>query len=165
MRKKSDFILRLCLIVGDALALLLSFAAAYYIRVRIDPRPYTFETQFGDYVVTVMWLVPIMLIILALLGLYRKSIVINKSRLPERGRLLIAAVMAVAALIVFDFFTGKNIFPVRVMAVTAMALSFVFLLAERKYGVFGGIHFLKSGVTISLGGGCGRTEVYSGGFA
>ena len=131
MRKKSDFILRLCLIVGDALALLLSFAAAYYIRVRIDPRPYTFETQFGDYVVTVMWLVPIMLIILASLGLYRKSIVINKSRLPERGRLLIAAVMAVAALIVFDFFTGKNIFPVRVMAVTAMALSFVFLLAER----------------------------------
>ncbi|MBR0465594.1 sugar transferase [Candidatus Saccharibacteria bacterium] len=131
MRKKSDFILRLCLIIGDAVALVLSFATAYYIRVRIDPRPYTFETQFGDFVVTVMWLVPIMLIIIAALGLYRKSVVINKSRLPERGRLLIAAVMAVAALIVYDYFTGQEIFPVRVMALTAMALSFVFLLAER----------------------------------
>ena len=131
MRKKSDFILRLCLIIGDAVALVLSFAAAYYIRVKIDPRPYTFEVQFGDFVTTVLWLVPIMLIIIAALGLYRKSIVINKSRLPERGRLLVAAVLAVAALIVYDYFTGEEIFPVRVMAVTAMVLSFVFLLLER----------------------------------
>lgn len=131
MRKKSDFILRLCLIIGDAVALLLSFAVAYYIRVKVDPRPYTFETQFTDYVITVMWLVPIMLIILASLGLYKKTIFLNKSRLPERGRLLVAAVLAVAALIVYGFFTGENIFPVRVMALTAMVFSFVFLLAER----------------------------------
>ena len=131
MRKRSDFILRLCLIIGDAVALMLSFAMAYYIRVKVDPRPYTFETQFTDYVITVMWLVPIMLIILASLGLYRKTIFLNKSRLPERGRLLVAAVLAVAALIVYGFFTGENIFPVRVMAVTAMLFSFVFLLAER----------------------------------
>ena len=131
MRKKSDFILRLCLIIGDALALILSFAMAYFIRVRIDPRPYMFETQFADFTLTVVFLVPIMLIVLAALGLYRKSIFLNKSRLPERGRLLVAAVLSVAALIVYDFFVGENIFPVRVMAVTAMVLSFVFLLAER----------------------------------
>ena len=131
MRKKSDFILRLCLIIGDALALILSFATAYFIRVKIDPRPYVFETQFEDFTLTVMFLVPIMLIVLAALGLYRKPIFLNKSRLPERGRLLVAAVLSVAALIVYDFFVGENIFPVRIMAVTAMVLSFVFLLAER----------------------------------
>ena len=131
MRKKSDFVLRLCLIIGDALALILSFAMAYYIRVKVDPRPYTFETQFTDFVMTVVWLVPIMLIVLAALGLYKKSIFLGKTRMPERGRLLIAAVLAVAALIVYDFFVGENLFPVRVMAVTAMALSFVFLLLER----------------------------------
>ena len=131
MRKKSDFILRLCLIIGDALALILSFAMAYFIRVRIDPRPYMFETQFADFTLTVVFLVPIMLIVLAALGLYRKSIFLNKSRLPERGRLVVAAVLSVAALIVYDFFVGENIFPVRVMAVTAMLLSFVFLLCER----------------------------------
>lgn len=131
MRKKSDFILKLSLIIGDALALMLSFAVAYYIRVRIDPRPYTFETQLQDYMTTVVWLVPVMIVIIATLGLYKKSIVINQSRLPERGRLVLAAVLAVASLIVYDFFRGENLFPVRVMAVTAMVLSFVFLLIER----------------------------------
>ena len=131
MQKKSDFVLRLCLIVGDAVALIASFAAAYAIRVHVDPRPYMFQSQLADFVQTVVWVVPVMLIIIASLGLYRKAIVINKSRLPERGRLVMAAILSVAALIVYDFFTGEEIFPVRVMAITAMVLSFVFLLLER----------------------------------
>jgi len=131
MRKKSDFILRLCLIIGDAAALILSFAFAYFVRVHVDPRPYMFESQLADFVRTVVWVVPVMLIIIASLGLYRKAIVINRSRLPERGRLVMAAILSVAALIVYDFFTGEEIFPVRVMAITAMVLSFVFLLLER----------------------------------
>ena len=131
MRKKSDFILRLLLIIGDALALILSFAMAYFIRVKIDPRPWTFEFQFFDFVQTVVWLVPVMLIILAALGLYRKDIFLGRSRLPERGRLVLAAVLSVAALIVYDFFVGENLFPVRIMALTSVLLSFVFLLLER----------------------------------
>lgn len=131
MRKKSGFILRLCLVIGDAVALILSFAMAYFIRVHVDPRPFVFEAQLLDFTLTIILLVPIMLIILAALGLYKKSIFLGKSRLPERARLALAAVLSVAALIVYDFFVGENLFPVRVMAVTAMALCFVFLLAER----------------------------------
>lgn len=131
MRKKSDFILRLCLIIGDAMALILSFATAYFIRVHVDPRPYVFEAQITDFTVTIALLVPIMLIILAALGLYKKSIFLGRSRFPERIRLVLAAVLSVAALIVYDFFAGKNIFPVRVMALTAMGLCLVFLLVER----------------------------------
>ena len=131
MRKKSDFILRLCLIIGDAMALILSFATAYFIRVHVDPRPYVFEAQIADFTVTIALLVPIMLIILAALGLYKKSIFLGRSRFPERIRLVLAAVLSVAALIVYDFFAGKNIFPVRVMALTAMGLCLVFLLVER----------------------------------
>lgn len=131
MRKKSDTILRLLLIVGDALALILSFAMAYFIRVKVDPRPWTFEFQFFEFVQTVVWLVPVMLVILAALGLYRKDIFLARTRMPERGRLVLAAVLSVAALIVYDFFKGDNLFPVRVMALTSMVLSFVFLLCER----------------------------------
>lgn len=131
MKRKSDLILRVSLVVGDAVALILSFAMAYFVRVHIDPRPYMFESQLLDFVLTVVWVVPVMLIIIAMLGLYRKSIILNKSRLPERGRLVMAAVLSVAALIVYDFFMGENLFPVRVMAVTAVLFSFVFLLAER----------------------------------
>ena len=44
---------------------------------------------------------------------------------------MLAAVLSVAALIVYDFFKGDNLFPVRVMAVMAMVFSFAFLLFER----------------------------------
>ncbi len=131
MQKKSDFLLRLCLIIGDAVALILSFAFAYFVRVHVDPRPYVFESQLLEFTITIVWLVPIMLIILAALGLYKKSVFLGNSRLPERGRLMLAAVLSVAALIVYDFFKGDNLFPVRVMAVMAMAFSFLFLLVER----------------------------------
>ena len=131
MQKKSGFILRLCLIIGDALALILSFASAYFIRVHVDPRPYEFEAQLFDFTLTTLVVIPVMLIIIAALGLYKKSIILGKTRLPENGRLVLAAILSVAALIVYDFFMGRELFPVRVMAVTAMALSFVFLLIER----------------------------------
>lgn len=131
MRKKSDFILRVCLIIGDAAALILSFAMAYFIRVHVDPRPFTFESQLLDFTLTIVFLVPVLIIILAFLGLYKKSIFLGRSRFPERGRLVLAAILSVSALIVYDFFKGENLFPVRVMALVAMLLSFVFLLAER----------------------------------
>lgn len=131
MRKKSDFILRFCLILGDAIALILSFAVAYFIRVHVDPRPYAFESQILDFTLTVVFLVPILLVILASLGLYKKTIFLGKSRFPERARLVLAAVLSVSALIVYDFFVGENFFPVRIMALTAVVLCFVFLLMER----------------------------------
>lgn len=131
MRKKSDFVLRLALILGDAAMLVLSFAAAYFIRVHVDPRPYVFESQLLEFTKTVVFLVPIMLVILAALGLYKKAVFLGKSRLPELARLFLAAILSVAALIVYDFFMGENIFPVRIMAVTSAGLCFLFLILER----------------------------------
>lgn len=131
MRKKSDHILRLALILGDGLMLILSFALAYFIRVHVDPRPYMFESQLLEFTVEIVWLVPIMLIILAALGLYKKSVFLNKSRLPEVGRVFLAAVLSVAALIVYDYFADRNLFPVRVVAVLAVVISFILLMLER----------------------------------
>ena len=131
MRKKSDYILRLALIIGDAVMLILSFAAAYAIRVHIDPRPYVFESQLAEFTLATLVLLPILLIILFALGLYKKSVFLGQSRMPEVGRLFLAAVLSVSALIVYDFFAGKELFPVRVMAVTSVALCFVFLIIER----------------------------------
>lgn len=131
MRRKSDYIFRIALIVGDGIALILSYAMAYFIRVHVDPRPYEFESQLAEFTLTIVWLVPILLIILAALGLYKKTIFLGKSRLPEIWRVFLAAVLSVGALIVYDYFTYENIFPVRVVAVMSVALSFVFLLIER----------------------------------
>lgn len=131
MKKKSDSILRAALVVGDGLALVLSYAMAYFIRVHVDPRPYEFESQLMVFTLTIVWLVPVLLVILAALGLYKKTVFLEKSRLPEIWRLFLAAVLSVAALIVYDYFTDENIFPVRVVAVSSVVLSFVFLIVER----------------------------------
>lgn len=131
MRKKSDFILRLCLIIGDAIALILSFAMAYFIRVHVDPRPYEFESQLLVFTLEILWVIPFLIIILAALGLYKKSVFLGKSRMPEVGRVFLAAIMSVAALIVYDFFTSNELFPVRVVALMSVLLSFVFMMVER----------------------------------
>ncbi len=132
MRKKSDSIVRMMLVFGDAVALVLSFALAYLIRIYVDPRPYEFEEQLLEFVLAVAVVVPIMLVILAALGLYKKSVFLGKSRLVEVARLMLAAVLSVAALIVYDFFRGgDSIFPVRIMAVTSMILSLLVLIIER----------------------------------
>jgi exopolysaccharide biosynthesis polyprenyl glycosylphosphotransferase len=136
MRKKSDHILRLALLIGDGLVLILSLALAYFIRVYVDPRPYMFESQLLEFTLEIVWLVPIMWVILAALGLYKKSVFLNKSRLPEVGKVFLAAVLSVAALIVYDFFVGKNLFPVRVIAVLAVLISFAFLMLERILIIF-----------------------------
>ncbi|MBQ3348571.1 sugar transferase [Candidatus Saccharibacteria bacterium] len=131
MRKKSDYVLMLALLIGDGLMLVMSFAMAYFIRVHVDPRPYEFESQLLEFTKEIALLVPIMLVILAALGLYKKSVFMGKSRVSEIGKLVLAAVLSVAALIVYDYFMDRNIFPVRVVAVLAAGLSFVFLLIER----------------------------------
>ena len=131
MQRKSDFALRLALIVGDGLALILSFAMAYFIRVHVDPRPYEFESQLLEFTMTIIWLVPILLVVLASMGLYKKSVFLGKSRLLEIWRVFLAAVLSVGAMIVYGYFVYEDIFPVRMVAGTSVVLSFVFLMLER----------------------------------
>lgn len=131
MHKKSDFIIRLSLILGDAIALAASYAAAYFIRANVDPRPYYFDVELLDFTIAVAFLIPILIIILASIGLYKKSIFMGKSRIPELGKIFIASILSVAALITYDFFVGENLFPVRIVALTSVALSFIFIALER----------------------------------
>jgi exopolysaccharide biosynthesis polyprenyl glycosylphosphotransferase len=131
MRSKSDLFLRVALIIGDAVMLILSFAVAYAVRVHVDPRPYYFESQLFEFLMEIIWLIPIMLVVLAALGLYRKSVFLNKSRVSEVGRVFLAAILSTAALIVYGYFTDKSIFPVKVIAIFTTVLAFCFLMIER----------------------------------
>ena len=132
MQKKSDQVLRLALILGDALALILSFLFAYIIRTRLDPRPYFFESELLEFAKTIVTTVPILLIILAALGLYQKSVFQNPSKIPEFSRLVLASILSVAALITYSFFTFEDIFPVRLMALTSAIISLALLIIERN---------------------------------
>lgn len=130
MKKDPGLVFRICLMLGDALAIIFSFIFAYYIRTHIDQRPYYFEAQPENFILTILLLVPIWLIILASLGLYRKSIFLG-DRLSETGKLFLASCLGTMTIIAYDFFEQGNLFPVRLVAVWATGLCFLSLVVIR----------------------------------
>jgi len=80
MKKDFGFIFRICLILGDAFAISLSFLLAYFMRTHLDQRPFYFESEPWKFVASLLLLLPIYVIILAAFGLYRKSIFLSRNR-------------------------------------------------------------------------------------
>ena len=80
MKRDFGLIFHLFLIFGDACAVLLSFLVAYFMRTHLDQRPFYFESNPVSFVLSLAWLIPVYLILLAAFGLYRKSIFLSRSR-------------------------------------------------------------------------------------
>lgn len=131
MRKNLGIVFRIFLMLCDVAAIILSFAGAYFVRTNLDQRPFYFQADIGQFILTICLMIPIWLIILAALELYQKSIFLDKPRSRETWRLLIASVIGVMALITLDFFLQIELFPVRIMALVALALCFIFLCLFR----------------------------------
>ena len=131
MKKKTTFMLRLFLVCGDAVAIVLSFAFAYFFRTNIDPRPFVFESELPKFTLSIIFLTPVLLIINSTMGLYKKSIFMGKSHVPEVGRIFLASLLGVSALITYDFFKSDGLFPVRPVAIYAAIIYFAVLILER----------------------------------
>ncbi len=139
MKKDPGLVFRIILIFADALAIIAAFLIAYLVRIHFDSRPYYFEAEPAVFITTIMLIIPFWLIIHAIIGLYRKSIIISHSRFPELARLFAAAIIDIMALITYEFFTGKNFFPTRTVAIYAMLLCFIMLCIFR-----GIIHYIRN---------------------
>ena len=134
MRREPGFIYRLFLLIGDALSIVVSFGFAYYFRVHFDPRPYVFEANSMGFFVSILVLLPIWLVVLISLGLYKRAVV--ESRLVTIWRLFVASLINTMALISYDFFataiTGRDsLFPVKIIALYAIPFCFAALLVTR----------------------------------
>jgi len=108
--------------IGDACAIIFSFAFAYFFRTHIDHRPYYFDSGLREFTFTIFLLIPLWWVILSFLGLYNKSIFLAHSKLPEFLRLVAASVIGIMAIITFDFFYQSGLFPVRIIALAAAIL-------------------------------------------
>lgn len=131
MKKDPGLIFHAFLIFGDACAILLSFLVAYWIRIHLDQRPFYFVAKPWEFVGSILLLLPIYLIILAAFGLYHKTIFLGRNRWSEVGRLCLASIVGVMAIITYDFFFQVDLFPVRIMAFYAVISCFVFLTLFR----------------------------------
>lgn len=131
MKKDSGLVFHIFLLFGDACAITLSFLVAYFVRTHLDQRPFYFEANPLGFVATMLYLLPVYLLILACFGLYNKSIFLRRGRWSEVGRLFLASVVGMMAIISCDFFFDLDIFPVRIMAFYSLIACFILLLFFR----------------------------------
>lgn len=132
MRRNLGIVFRVCLMLCDVIAIILSFAAAYFLRTHLDQRPFYFEPNIGKFIVIICLFIPVWLIIMAALGLYQKEIYLDKPRSRETWRLFVASLIGVMTLITIDFFWQIELFPVRIMAIAAFVFCFIFLCLLRS---------------------------------
>ncbi len=131
MKKDFGLIFHTFLVLGDACAILLSFLVAYLARTHLDQRPFYFEANPWEFALSIIFLIPVYIIVLASLGLYKKSIFLARGRWLEVGRLFLASLIGMMAIISYDFFFQIDLFPVRTMALYAVLSCFIFLCIFR----------------------------------
>ena len=170
MKKEPGFIYRIFLLFGDALAIIFSFTFAYYFRTHIDSRPFFFESELMDFIFSNLVLLPVWLIILLCLGVYRRAIIARPFILA--GRLLVASVLGVMSIITYDFFfffftiASSSLFPVRGIAALTAVFCFFTLILER--GIISAIRkfFLRRSVglirTVIVGDSPNTTQLLMG---
>ena len=135
MKKEPGFLYRVFLLIGDALSIVFSFAFAYYFRTNIDSRPYFFENEIRDFILTSIVLLPVWIILLYSLGLYSRRVI--GRHILELWRLFLASLLGVMLIITFDFFTkssitGGSLFPVRTIPVYIVCFCFLTLSFVRS---------------------------------
>lgn len=128
--KNRSLSLRLLLAVADIIVVIASFVIAYYCRIYFDDRPFYFNPNIRAFVTFVAGLIPVWLAINAFSGLYNQAIFLR--RWYEYGRVFTVSIISVMFIITYSFFTGEEIFPVRIIAVYFIGISFVLMVAARE---------------------------------
>ena len=120
-----------CLIVGDFLALVAAFVAAYIFRVKIDDRPLLESIHAWPYLKAFLVVLPFWILIFGLLGLYNSSI--YEKRFVEFGRLLIGSFIGLLFIVFWEFATNEPLFPARLVPIYGFGLAFLFLVIYRNF--------------------------------
>ena len=129
MRNNATFAYAILLILGDFLALVAAFTAAYILRVKVDPRPLIEQIPALDYLRAFLVVLPLWIVVHAFIGLYSPSV--YERHFSEIGRLFIGSFMGILVVIGYDFVTNGAIFPARLVPVYGLFLGFGFLFLFR----------------------------------
>jgi exopolysaccharide biosynthesis polyprenyl glycosylphosphotransferase len=129
MKNNASLIYSFFLVVGDFLALVAAFTAAFILRVTLDSRPVSAVVTSQQYVKIFLLLLPFWLIIFGLLSLYNKNTYEN--RFAEFGRLIIGSFVGILFIISYSYITNTAIFPGRLVTVYGFLLALCFMLLFR----------------------------------
>ncbi len=130
MKNNASLIYNALLVVGDFLALVAAFIAAYILRVKLDPRPLIEPIHALPYLGIFLTVLPFWILIFALLGLYNSNI--YEKRFVEFGRLLVGSFIGLLFLVFWNFISSEPIFPARLVPIYGFTIAFLFLLIFRN---------------------------------
>jgi exopolysaccharide biosynthesis polyprenyl glycosylphosphotransferase len=130
MPSKNTKFYSLILIIADFFVLLLAFTAAYILRVYYDPRPLLNEVYAYDYFLSFLIITPFWILIFSTLGLYQSNT--YNRRLVEWGKIAIGSFIGILLVIGWQYASGNQLFPARLVAVYALVISFLLILLTRE---------------------------------
>lgn len=130
MKRNPGFVLRVAFLVGDLLAITLSFGVAYYYRTHYDQRPYLLGSDTLEFIVTMVSLLPIWAVLLFVSGVYDRAVYPYRPKLY--WRLLVVSAVGTMSLITFSYFASTSIFPTRLIALYALIICFILLVLVRE---------------------------------
>lgn len=137
MRNNASLVYNFILIVGDFLALVAAFIAAYVLRVKlevgIDQGP-ILPTSGKTYLGIFLTVLPFWILIFALLGLYNSGI--YEKRFKEFGRLLMGTFIGLLFVIFLNFVSSEPLFPARLVPIYGFMFAFLFLVIFRNLARF-----------------------------
>src|SRR5579885_3742538 len=117
MKSNASLIYNCFLVVGDFLALVAAFVAAYIARVTFATAPFQ-AVHARTYLFVFLSLLPFWIIIFAMMGLYDSRI--YEQRFAELGRLAVGSFIGLLFVISYSFASPKPIFPARIVLVYAV---------------------------------------------
>lgn len=147
MKNNASLIYNACLVVGDFLALVTAFVAAYILRVKLDPRPLIEPVGAETYLGIFLTVLPFWILIFAWLGLYNASI--YEKRFKEFGRLLVGSFVGLLFLVFWDFVAQEPIFPARLVPIYGFAFGFLFLIIFRNLARFIRVQLFKANLGLT----------------
>lgn len=130
MKNNASLVYSVFLIIGDFLAVLAAFVAAYILRVKLDPRPLIEQIPAMDYFYAFVAVLPLWILVHALIGLYSPGI--YDKRFVEFGRLVMGSFLGILVVIGYDFVADRHLFPARLVPVYGLGLSLGFLVVFRS---------------------------------
>jgi exopolysaccharide biosynthesis polyprenyl glycosylphosphotransferase len=129
MKNNASIFYSICLIIGDALAIIAAFVLAYILRVSISHVEVSTAVTSRDYLAALISLLPFWIFMFALLGLY--SARIYDKRFSELGRLIVGSFIGILFVISYSYIVNKPIFPARLVTLYSFGFAFFFVFLFR----------------------------------
>jgi exopolysaccharide biosynthesis polyprenyl glycosylphosphotransferase len=129
MRNNTSIIFNLCLIIGDAIAIVLGLSLAYILRVSISHEVVSAHVTSIQYLTFLLILLPFWIVIFAILGIYSERHYQN--RFSEFGRAAIGCFIGILFAISYSYMIATPIFPARLVVVYGFIFSFIAVILFR----------------------------------